>query len=55
MGEGWIAIVFGGWVFASSCGDGSAIFEQPSAQIPVPKFAEAFELTVGELFGWLDT
>ena len=31
-----------------------AIFEQPFAQIPVPKFAEAFELTVGELFGWLD-
>jgi Uma2 family endonuclease len=31
-----------------------AIFEHPSAQIPVPKFAEAFELTVGELFGWLE-
>jgi Uma2 family endonuclease len=31
-----------------------AIFEQPAAQIPVPSFAVAFELTVGELFGWLD-
>lgn len=31
-----------------------AIFEHPTARIPVPKFAEAFELTVGELFGWLD-
>ena len=31
-----------------------AIVEQPFAQIPVPKFAEAFELRVGELLGWLD-
>ena len=30
-----------------------AICEHPSAQIPVPESAEGFELTVGELFGWL--
>ncbi len=31
-----------------------SMVEQPAAQIPVPSFAGAFELTVGELFGWLD-
>jgi Uma2 family endonuclease len=31
-----------------------AMFEVPDAKIPVPAFAAAFELTVGELFGWLD-
>ena len=33
----------------------AAIFENPSVQIPVPTFAEDFELTIGELFGWLDS
>jgi Uma2 family endonuclease len=31
-----------------------AIFEQKSDRIPVPAFAEAFHLTVGQLFGWLE-
>jgi Uma2 family endonuclease len=31
-----------------------AIFEEPEVRIPVPTFAEAFSLTVGELFGWLE-
>jgi Uma2 family endonuclease len=31
-----------------------AIFEDPAVRIPVPAFAQAFELTIGELFGWLD-
>ncbi len=31
-----------------------AIFEDPAVRIPVPGFAQAFELTIGELFSWLD-
>jgi Uma2 family endonuclease len=31
-----------------------AIYEDPSVRIPVPAFAQAFELTIGELFSWLD-
>jgi Uma2 family endonuclease len=31
-----------------------AIYEEAEARIPVPAFAEAFSLTVGELFGWLE-
>jgi Uma2 family endonuclease len=29
------------------------VFDAPAAQLPVPKFARDFSLTVGELFGWL--
>ena len=31
-----------------------AIFEAPGDRLPVPPFAEAFVLTVGELFQWLE-
>jgi Uma2 family endonuclease len=31
-----------------------AIYEDAEARIPAPAFAEAFSLTVGELFGWLE-
>ena len=30
-----------------------AFFEATSDVLPVPDFAQAFELTLGELFGWL--
>ncbi len=30
-----------------------AMFEGASEQLPVPPFAEAFSLTLGELFSWL--
>ena len=30
-----------------------AFFEAPTDILPIPNFAKAFELTVGELFGWL--
>jgi Uma2 family endonuclease len=30
-----------------------AIFEDKSDRLPVPEFADAFHLTVGQLFGWL--
>jgi Uma2 family endonuclease len=30
-----------------------AIYEKMSDRLPVPTFAQAFSLTVGELFGWL--
>lgn len=29
------------------------VFEQPTAQLPVPSFAIEFRLTVADLFGWL--
>ncbi|NJN30212.1 MAG: hypothetical protein HC824_07055 [Synechococcales cyanobacterium RM1_1_8] len=29
------------------------IFDDPAQQLPVPAFAEAFQLTLGELFDWL--
>jgi Uma2 family endonuclease len=29
------------------------ILDEPDVQLPVPAFAEALQLTVGELFGWL--
>jgi Uma2 family endonuclease len=31
-----------------------AVFEAAEAQIPVPTFAESFQLTVGQLFSWLE-
>ena len=31
-----------------------AIFEATGDRLPVPSFAEAFVLTVGELFQWLE-
>ena len=30
-----------------------AFFEDTNDDLPIPKFAESFQLTVGELFGWL--
>ncbi|MEG4275484.1 MULTISPECIES: Uma2 family endonuclease [unclassified Microcoleus] len=30
-----------------------AFFEEPSDRIPVPPFAESFNLTVGQMFSWL--
>jgi Uma2 family endonuclease len=30
-----------------------AVFEEPGDRIPVPSFAESFNLTVGQLFSWL--
>jgi len=30
-----------------------AVFEDPGDRIPVPTFAESFNLTVGEMFSWL--
>jgi Uma2 family endonuclease len=30
-----------------------AFFEAPGDRLPVPPFAESFNLTVGEMFGWL--
>ncbi|WP_377475840.1 MAG: hypothetical protein P2A85_23795 [Microcoleus anatoxicus] len=30
-----------------------AVFEAPGDRLPVPPFAESFNLTVGEMFGWL--
>ncbi|NJM56638.1 MAG: Uma2 family endonuclease [Synechococcales cyanobacterium RU_4_20] len=29
------------------------IFDQPEQRLPVPAFAEAFQLTLGEVFAWL--
>ena len=29
------------------------IFDQPTAQLPMPDFAHEFQLTVGDVFGWL--
>jgi Uma2 family endonuclease len=29
------------------------IFDEPEAQLPVPEFAQAITLTVGDVFGWL--
>ncbi len=30
-----------------------AVFEEPGDRIPVPTFAESFNLTVGDMFSWL--
>jgi Uma2 family endonuclease len=30
------------------------IFDEPEARLPVPEFARAIELTVGDVFGWLE-
>ncbi len=29
------------------------IFDEPDAQLPVPEFAQAIALTIGDVFGWL--
>jgi Uma2 family endonuclease len=41
-------------VFAYFADRTIAIFEQTGDRSPVPTFAQAFSLTVGELFGWLE-
>jgi Uma2 family endonuclease len=31
----------------------TAFYDEPDARLPVPKFAEEFNLTVKDLFNWL--
>ncbi len=50
---GWIIDPAESLIFTYSSGRAVDIFEDPSESLPTPKFAEAVELTPGEVFSWL--
>lgn len=50
---GWLIDPQDQLVFAYFQGQQPAFFEAETDVLPVPDFAKAFELTLGELFGWL--
>jgi len=41
------------WIFLYGAGGSARVFEEAGAVLPVPVFAGAVELTVGEVFDWL--
>jgi Uma2 family endonuclease len=51
---GWLIDPDEELVFVYSADRTLAVFVEPDNQIPVPDFAAAFNLTVGQLFGWLN-
>lgn len=51
---GWLIDPEEELVFVYSGNRTIALLEEKSDRLPVPDFAEAFSLTVGELFGWLE-
>ncbi|PSO93281.1 MAG: hypothetical protein BRC48_12755 [Cyanobacteria bacterium QS_9_48_30] len=50
---GWLIDPMERSVFVYLSDRPTEVFDAPAAQLPVPKFARDFSLTVGELFGWL--
>ena len=50
---GWLIDPTEQVVFVYQPTQAAACFEAAEAQLPVPNFAEAFQLTIGELFSWL--
>jgi Uma2 family endonuclease len=52
---GWLIDPDEKLVFAYFADSRIAVFEEESDHLPAPPFAESFSLTVGKLFGWLET
>ena len=50
---GWLIDPEEEFVFVYFADRTIAFFEEPGDRIPVPPFAESFNITVGEMFGWL--
>ena len=50
---GWLIDSREKYVFVYQPNIPTALFELPEQTLPVPEFAAAFNLTVGELFSWL--
>ncbi|MBJ7898349.1 MAG: Uma2 family endonuclease [Cyanobacteria bacterium RI_101] len=40
-------------IFVYQPGQSPEIFDDPSSKLPAPSFAQAIDLTLGEVFGWL--
>ncbi|PZD71709.1 hypothetical protein C1752_05094 [Acaryochloris thomasi RCC1774] len=50
---GWLIDPAEQLVFVYCPNQSTAFYEEMEAKLPVPDFAEAFDLTVKELFAWL--
>ncbi|QKD82884.1 Uma2 family endonuclease [Thermoleptolyngbya sichuanensis A183] len=50
---GWLLDPEEGCIFVYSADHLMQLFDQPDSVLPVPAFAGAVRLTVGEIFGWL--
>ncbi|MBE9064215.1 Uma2 family endonuclease [cf. Phormidesmis sp. LEGE 11477] len=50
---GWLVDPYEKCVFSYLPDAPTAFYEKSGVRLPVPEFASDFELTVGELFGWL--
>ena len=50
---GWLLEPEECWIFVYGADRSVRVFEEAGAVLPVPGFAEAVELTVEEVFGWL--
>lgn len=50
---GWLLDPEEGCIFVYGANQSVQLFDQPDSVLPVPAFAEAVRLTVGEIFGWL--
>lgn len=50
---GWLLEPEQSWIFVYGAGQSVHVFEEAEMVLPVPGFAGAVELTVGEVFGWL--
>jgi len=52
---GWLLDPEESYLFVYGKGKSVQIFEEASSVLPTPKFAQAVQLTVGEIFDWLKT
>lgn len=50
---GWLLERLESWIFVYGADRSVRVFEEADALLPVPGFAGAVELTVGEVFDWL--
>lgn len=50
---GWLIDPFEQTVFVYTPGKQTQVFDQPEQDLPVPDFAQALQLTIGSVFGWL--
>ncbi len=52
---GWLLDSEASCIFVYNTNKSVQIFEAPEMLVPVPEFAEAVQLTIGEIFDWLKT
>jgi Uma2 family endonuclease len=50
---GWLIDPAEECIFVYTADRRTVLYEEPTAQLPVPEFASSFSLTVGKLVAWL--